>query len=145
MTITNDCFCFSFYISWLIFEPDLFRSQFKIKGNTSNVKISKSFNFSHLPNANVSDGGWSPTYKNEVIVTETVYSLRHYLYYPSTVCIVTYGAVQKYNPVILWLQKEKSTAAFKTASDPHAANKVSLFKVVVNSSYGELYHKNNPL
>ena len=35
-----------------------------------------------------------------------------------------YGAVQKSNPVILWLRKEKSTAAFKTESDPRAPNKV---------------------
>ena len=34
---------------------------------------------------------------------------------------------------------------FKTASDPHAANKVLLFKVDVSSSYGELYNKNDPL
>ena len=34
---------------------------------------------------------------------------------------------------------------FKTASDPHAANEVLLFKVDVNSSYGELYNKNDPL
>ena len=48
-----------------------------------------------------------------------------------------YGAVRKSNAVILRLRKEKSTA--KTASDPHAANKVLLSKVDVNSSYGELY------
>ena len=40
---------------------------------------------------------------------------------------------------ILWLRKEKS------ASDPHTANKVSPFKVDVNSSYGNLYDKNDPL
>ena len=45
----------------------------------------------------------------------------------------------------MWLRTEKSTAAFKTASDPHVANKVLLFKVDVNSSYGELYYKNDPL
>ena len=45
-----------------------------------------------------------------------------------------YWALQKSNPVILWLWKENS------ASDPHAAN-----KVVVNSSYGKLYNKNDPL
>ena len=50
-----------------------------------------------------------------------------------------YWALQKSNPVILWLRKENS------ASDPHAANKVLLFKVVVNSSYGKLYNKNDPL
>ena len=54
-----------------------------------------------------------------------------------------YGAVRKSNAVILRLRKEKSTA--KTASDPHAANKVLLSKVDVNSSYGELYKNNDPL
>ena len=56
-----------------------------------------------------------------------------------------YRALQKSNPVILWLRTEKSTAAFKTASDPYAAYKVLFFKVDVNSSYGELYKKNDPL
>ena len=31
------------------------------------------------------------------------------------------------------------------ASDPRAANEVLLFKVDVNSSYGELYNKNDPI
>ena len=34
---------------------------------------------------------------------------------------------------------------FKTAGDRHAANKVFLSKVYVNSSYGELYKNNDPL
>ena len=89
--------------------------------------------------------GSSPTLENKAVVTETIYSLRHYFHYPSTVCIMAYGAVKKFNPVILRLRKEKSTAPLKTANDPHAANKVLLFKVVVNSSYGELYNKNDPL
>ena len=50
-----------------------------------------------------------------------------------------YGAVRKSNAVILRLRKEKSTAAFQNCKDPHAANKVLLSKVDVNSSYGELY------
>ena len=53
-----------------------------------------------------------------------------------------HGAMKISNPVILWLRKEKSTAPFQTASDPHAANKVLFFKVVVNNPYGELYDKN---
>ena len=36
-------------------------------------------------------------------------------------------------------------APFQTASDPHAANKVLFFKVVVNNPYGELYDKNEYL
>ena len=56
-----------------------------------------------------------------------------------------YGAVWKSNSVILRLRKEKSTAPFKTAGDRHAANKVFLSKVDVNSSYGELYKNNDPL
>ena len=31
------------------------------------------------------------------------------------------------------------------ASDPRGANEVLLFKVDVNSSYGELYNKNDPI
>ena len=31
------------------------------------------------------------------------------------------------------------------ANDPRAANEVLLFKVDVNSSYGELYNKNDPI
>ena len=42
-------------------------------------------------------------------------------------------------------ERKSQQLPFKTASDPHAANKVLLFKVVVNSSYGELYNKNDPL
>ena len=53
-----------------------------------------------------------------------------------------HGAMKISNPVILWLRKKKSTAPFQTASDPHAANKVLFFKVVVNNPYGELYDKN---
>ena len=57
--------------------------------------------------------GSSPTFKNKAVVTETIYSLRHYFHYPSTVCIMAYGAVKKFNPVILRLRKEKSTAPFQ--------------------------------
>ena len=38
--------------------------------------------------------------------------------------------------------KGKINGAIQTASDPHAANKVLFFKVVVNNPYGELYDKN---
>ena len=36
-------------------------------------------------------------------------------------------------------ERKNQQRPFKTASDPHAANKVLLSKVDVNSSYGELY------
>ena len=42
-------------------------------------------------------------------------------------------------------ERKNHPPPFKTASDPHAANEVLLFKVDVNSSYGELYNKNDPL
>ena len=42
-------------------------------------------------------------------------------------------------------ERKNHQPPFKTASDPHAANEVLLFKVDVNSSYGELYTKNDPL
>ena len=42
-------------------------------------------------------------------------------------------------------ERKNHPPPFKTASDPHAANEVLLFKVDVNSSYGELYDKNDPL
>ena len=42
-------------------------------------------------------------------------------------------------------ERKNQQRPFKTASDPHAANKVLLSKVDVNSSYGELYKKNDPL
>ena len=42
-------------------------------------------------------------------------------------------------------ERKNHPPPFKTASDPHAANEVLLFKVDVNSSYGELYTKNDPL
>ena len=41
------------------------------------------------------------------------------------------------------LQTNKYNSAH--LSELNAANKVLLFKVVVNSSYGELYNKNDPL
>ena len=52
--------------------------------------------------------------KNKAVVTETI--LRHYFHYPSTVCVMKYGAVRKSNPVILRLLKEKSTAAFQNCT-----------------------------
>ena len=42
-------------------------------------------------------------------------------------------------------ERKNHQLPFKTASDPHAVNEVLLFKVDVNSSYGELYTKNDPL
>ena len=42
-------------------------------------------------------------------------------------------------------ERKNQQQPFKTASDRHAANKVLLSKVDVNSSYGELYKKNDPL
>ena len=38
-------------------------------------------------------------------------------------------------------ERKNQKRPFKTAGDPHAANKVFLSKVDVNSSYGELYKK----
>ena len=51
--------------------------------------------------------------KNKAVVTETI--LRHYFHYPSTVCVMKYGAVRKSNPVILRLLKENQQRPFKTA------------------------------
>ena len=42
-------------------------------------------------------------------------------------------------------ERKNHQLPFKTASDPHAVKEVLLFKVDVNSSYGELYTKNDPL
>ena len=42
-------------------------------------------------------------------------------------------------------ERKNQQRPFKTAGDRHAANKVLLSKVDVNSSYGELYKNNDPL
>ena len=42
-------------------------------------------------------------------------------------------------------ERKNQQRPFKTAGDRHAANKVFLSKVYVNSSYGELYKNNDPL
>ena len=76
---------------------------------------------------------------------QSIYSFRHYFITQELYAYWSIELCRNLTQSLCDYERKNQQWPFKTASDPHAANKVLLFKVVVNSSYGKLFNKNDPL